>query len=169
VRSAVRLWRAQPVLQRRHFFQGRSIRGSGVSDISWIAPDGAEMTDAAWGAGYVKCLGMRLAGDRIGQEDERGRPIVGDTLLVLLNAHWEPISFALPVHESSQRWELVLDTARHLTAPEPWPEGRPYDLTDRSLAVFRIRAPEGPAQIISPKQAEELLDPRSGPTVPSGS
>jgi isoamylase len=164
VRTAVRLWKAQPVLQRRHFFQGRSIRGSGVRDISWIGPDGAEMTDAAWTAGYVKCLGMRLAGDLIGEEDERGRPIVGDTLLVLLNAHWEPIPFVLPAHLADQRWELVIDTARSLTAPEPWPNGRPYGLTDRSLAVFRIRAPEGPAQIISPKQAEELLDPRVQPT-----
>jgi len=160
VRTAVRLWKAQPVLQRRHFFQGRSIRGSGVCDISWIGPDGNDMTDAAWTAAFVKCLGMRLAGDLIGEADERGREIVGDTLLVLLNAHWEPIPFALPVHRANQRWELVIDTSRHLTAPEPWSEGKPYNLTDRSLAVFRIRAPEGPAQIISPKQAEELFGPR---------
>ena len=30
----------QPVFQRRKFFQGRSIRGEGVKDVSWFGPDG---------------------------------------------------------------------------------------------------------------------------------
>ena len=42
------------------------------------------------------CLGVRLAGDLIGDVDERGEPIVGETLLMLLNAHHEPIPFTLP-------------------------------------------------------------------------
>jgi glycogen operon protein len=158
VRTAVRLWKAQPVLQRRHFFQGRSIRGSDVRDISFLGTDGKELTDAAWTAGDLKCLGLRLAGDLIGEEDERGRPIVGDTLLVLLSAHWKPIPFVLPLHKKGQQWELVLDTARPRVAPRPLPDDRPYDLHDRSLAVLRIRAPEGPAQVIAPARAEVLLD-----------
>jgi glycogen operon protein len=163
VKAVVRLWKAQPVLQRRHFFQGRSIRGSNVRDISFLGPNGVEMTDLTWTAGDLKCLGMRLAGDLIGEEDERGRPIVGDTLLVLLNASWKPVPFALPLHKKGQVWELVLDTARPRTAAQPLPDERPYDLRDRSLAVLRIRAPEGPAQVISPTQAERLLDPHATP------
>jgi glycogen operon protein len=158
VKAAVRLWKAQPVLQRRHFFQGREIRGTDVRDISFLGADGKEMTDAAWG-GDLKCLGMRLAGDLIGEEDERGRPVVGDTLLVLLNAHWEPVPFALPVHKEGQRWERVYDTAVPDAPMEPLPDDRPYDLRDRSVAVLRIRAPEGAARVFSPTQAEELLDP----------
>ena len=73
------------------------IRGSDIKDISWFEPDGKEMTDEAWDAGFVQCLGVRLAGDLIGDVDERGEPIVGDTLLLLLNAHHEPIPFTLPV------------------------------------------------------------------------
>ena len=69
------------------------------------------MTDEAWDAGFVKCLGVRLAGDLIGEVDERGEPIVGDTLLVLLNAHHEAIPFTLPAHAAGQDWELLLDTA----------------------------------------------------------
>ena len=45
------------------------------------------MSDEDWNAGFVKCLGVRLAGDLIDDVDERGEPIVGDTLLLLLNAH----------------------------------------------------------------------------------
>ena len=77
---------AQPVLRRRKFFQGRSIRG-GVKDVAWFAPDGREMTDEAWNADFVRSLGMLLSGDAIDEVDERGEPIIGDTLLVLLNAH----------------------------------------------------------------------------------
>src|SRR5262249_25151122 len=38
----------QPTLRRRRYFQGRSIRGGGIQDVSWLAPDGREMTDDAW-------------------------------------------------------------------------------------------------------------------------
>ncbi len=36
------------MLQRRTFFQGRPIRGEGVTDMSWFNPDGSEMTDEEW-------------------------------------------------------------------------------------------------------------------------
>ncbi|MGH9915836.1 MAG: hypothetical protein ACRD63_11185, partial [Pyrinomonadaceae bacterium] len=42
--------------------------------------------------------------------DERGNRIVDDTLLILLNAHYEPLSFTLPAHRRGVRWERVLDT-----------------------------------------------------------
>src|SRR6185295_11703160 len=32
---AARIWSEQPVLQRRQFFQGRSIRGEGIMDVTW--------------------------------------------------------------------------------------------------------------------------------------
>ena len=68
------------------------------------------MSDEAWNAGFVKCLGVRLAGDLIGDVDERGEPIVGDTLLLLLNAHHEPIPFTLPATRPEHHWERLLDT-----------------------------------------------------------
>ena len=51
--------------------------------------------------GFVKCLGVRLAGDLINDENERGEPIVGETLLLLLNGHWEPIRFTLPANQAT--------------------------------------------------------------------
>src|SRR5262249_4370397 len=39
------LWRAHPVFRRRQFFQGRSIRGADVKDLTWFEPNGQEMTD----------------------------------------------------------------------------------------------------------------------------
>ena len=105
------VWHEQPVLHRRKFFQGRAIRGTDIKDISWFEPSGQEMSDAAWDAGFVKCLGVRLAGDLIGDVDERSEPIRGDTLLILLNAHHEELPFQLPPTLAGQHWELVFDTA----------------------------------------------------------
>ena len=106
-----RVWRTHPVFQRRNFFKGRPIRGKDIKDISWLDPSGEEMGDEAWDAGFVRCLGMRLAGDAIGETDERGEPIVCETVLVLFNAHWEPIPFTLPAHQAERHWERLLDTA----------------------------------------------------------
>jgi glycogen operon protein len=167
VKKVVRVWVGQPVFQRRHFFQGRSIRGTGVKDISWLGTDGHEMTDEAWEAGGANCLGMRLAGDIIDEVDERGHPIVGDTLLVLFNAHREAVPFTLPPHKVGQRWELVFDTVRPDAPPGPVAESEPYPLRERSLAVFRIQAaPDGPAAVVTPAQVENLIAPAAGPPAP---
>src|SRR6185436_499110 len=97
VRKVVALRRDQPVFQRRSFFQGRKIRGEEIKDISWLTPAGQEMNDEAWSAGFVRCLGVRLSGDLIGELNERGERVLGDTLLILLNGHHESIPFTLPV------------------------------------------------------------------------
>ncbi|MCI0702735.1 MAG: glycogen debranching protein GlgX [Planctomycetia bacterium] len=164
VRKVVRVWKGQPVFQRRHFFQGRSIRGTDVKDISFLGTDGKEMTDEAWDTELTKCLAMRLAGDIIDEVDERGRPIVGDTLLVMFNADSEAMPFTLPLHKESQRWELVFDTFRPNTLPGPVSEEEPYPLRERSLAVFRIQAtPDAPAAVVTPIQIEKLLAPPDRP------
>ena len=76
VRAVMRLQRTQPVFQRRKFFLGRPIRGEGIVDISWFEPSGEEMTEEAWSTGYARCLGMRWAGDLIGETDEKGDPMM---------------------------------------------------------------------------------------------
>ncbi|MGH8057253.1 MAG: glycogen debranching protein GlgX, partial [Candidatus Entotheonellia bacterium] len=109
-RRLIQFRHQHPVLRRRKFFQGRRIRGSEVKDLAWFRPDGKEMTDEDWQNPYARCLGLRLAGDAIEDVDDRGNRIVDDTLLILLNAHYEPIPFVLPAHRRKVRWDLVLDT-----------------------------------------------------------
>ena len=149
VRQVTQLWREQPVLKRRKFFQGRSIRGEGVTDVTWFSPSGKDMTDQDW-SGFVRCMGMRLAGDVIGETDERGEPIVGDTLLVLMNAHHEPIPFTLPVTNEGHAWERVFDTADDALGATTLGKDAQYHLRDRSVAVFRTRPlaePTGPTSL----------------------
>jgi isoamylase len=132
-----------PVFHRRLFFQGRRIHGSAVKDLSWFRPDGKEMMEDEWNNGFTRCLGLRLAGDAIEEMDEQGLPIVGDTFLLLLNAHHEAIPFILPAHKARVRWELVLDTRDWDLGPRvpAFRAGETYPLESRSLAVLRLRRP----------------------------
>jgi glycogen operon protein len=152
VRRVAQLWREQPVFQRRKFFQGRKIRGSDIKDLSWFEPGGKEMTDEAWNAGFVKCLGVRLAGDVIAELDERGEPVTGDTLLLLLNAHHEPIPFTLPAARAEHTWERLLDTADPAAEATAIPGGQQYALQGRSVVVLRTKEVEEPGQLAVPQQ-----------------
>ncbi|HET7877063.1 MAG TPA: glycogen debranching protein GlgX [Methylomirabilota bacterium] len=140
-RRLIRLRLEQPVFHRRRFFQGRRIHGSEVKDLSWFRPDGKEMTEDEWNSSFTRCLGLRLAGDAIEEVDDSGEPIIGDTFLMLLNAHHEPISFVLPVHRTRVRWELMLDTRAWEIGPrgQAFRAGDQYPLEGRSLAVLRLR------------------------------
>ncbi len=130
-----------PVLRRRLFFQGRHIRGSEVKDISWFKPDGKEMTDDDWNAGYSKSLALRLAGDAMAETDEKGRAIVDDTLLILINAHHAPLAFTLPAHRREVRWQPILDTSVSAGSENLVTNlkgGERYELEARSIAVLQL-------------------------------
>jgi glycogen operon protein len=138
-RKVILVRRSQPVFQRRKFFLGRAIRGSKVKDISFLSPSGAEMSDADWSAGFVRCLGLRLSGDLIDDENERGEPVVGETLLLLLNGHWEPIDFTLPDSKRGYVWDRLFDTALPRGDAATFPSGATFALKDRSMALFATR------------------------------
>ena len=138
IQRVIRLWSEQPVLQRRSFFQGRPIRGSEIKDLVWFEPTGHEMSDEAWAAPFVRCLGVRLAGDAIAETDEQGQRIVGNTLLLLMNAHHEAIPFTLPTDPAGRSWERLVDTARPDAVSEPLSGGQPYALQGRSVALLRL-------------------------------
>ncbi|MCI0463317.1 MAG: glycogen debranching enzyme GlgX, partial [Gemmataceae bacterium] len=156
VRLAARIRKEQPVFQRRKFFQGRKIRGHDIKDISWINPAGQEMSDDDWNAGFVKCLGVRLAGDLIGDVDERGEPIVGSTLLLLMNAHHEPISFTLPGTREEHHWERMLESAGEGSEMVALEGGDQYKLQGRAVALFQTKLPEETGQVMTEAQAEAL-------------
>ena len=100
------------------------------------------MTEDEWSTGWIRSVEMRLASDAIEETDEHGRPIVGETLLVLLNAHHEPITFTLPAHRRGVRWEPVLNTfeAKKAAQVKILKGGASYELEARSLAVLRLRS-----------------------------
>jgi isoamylase len=137
VRDVIRLRKAQPVFCRRRFFQGRPIHGADIKDIYWVKPDGTEMSDSDWNTGHASCLGMGLIGDQIGETNEQGERIVGDSFALLLNAHHEPIQFRLGARQLKLRWQCVFDTAAMNTPPRTFDQSAEFPLQARSLAVLR--------------------------------
>jgi glycogen operon protein len=156
VKKVIRIKETQPVFQRRKFFLGRAIRGSHIKDLSWFGPDGQEMSDEAWDAGFVKCVGIRLAGDLIGDVDERGEKVSGETLLLLLNAHFEPLSFTVPITNPEHHWERLLDTAEQDSGAFVLQGGEQYALQARSVALLRTMLRQENESVLSETQVELL-------------
>src|SRR6202021_723747 len=75
----------------------------------------------------------RPAGDLINDETERGEAVVGETLLMLLNGHWEPIPFILPPTLYGHCWERLVDTGDTSPESRSYEEKSEYPLPERSL------------------------------------
>ncbi|SEU16226.1 glycogen debranching protein GlgX [Stigmatella erecta] len=138
-----RLRREQPVLSKRRFFRGAHIWDSELKDLAWFRPDGNEMRKEDWEKPYVRSLSFLLGGDAIATLDDQGQRVVGDTLLVLSNAHHEPVTFMLPAIEWGADWERVVDTTvagdcSHIHTPA----GGKIQVAGRSVVVLRRPATE---------------------------
>ena len=134
-----RLRRAHPALRRRRFFEGRPVRGTALEDIAWLKPDGTELTDADWRTSYAKALAVFLNGRGIREPDALGSPVVDDSLLFLLNAHWEPVTFTIP-DTIAAAWRAELDTSVADGSPEQGDPGRHPTVAPRSLVLLRAGA-----------------------------
>jgi isoamylase len=127
VQRLAALRQKHPVLRRRRFFHGRRVHGVGVRDIVWLKPNGEEMKERDWFAGYVRSLGMLLNGQVMHEWSELGDLIHDEPLLVLLNAYWEPLTFSLPPVAEGASWRLQIDTAH--------PDECERDIRDASYPV----------------------------------
>jgi glycogen operon protein len=139
-RSLIAFRHAHPVFRRRRFFQGRALHGSNVSDIGWFNPDGAEMTEKQWGAGFAKSLAVFLNGEEIPTRGPRGDRILDDSFLLLFNAHAEAVAFTLPAPKWGERWRVVLDTAAETEAPGEeriWRATEVVSVPSRTVMVLR--------------------------------
>jgi glycogen operon protein len=142
----IAIWKQNPVLRRRKFLQGRPIRGVDTTDLMWLHPSGSEMTDAAWNAQDMRCIGMRLNGDAIDDADDHGERVIGDTLVVMLNGCDTIVTFMLPRTDDSERWEILIDTWDPWRPAKRLPGGGAYELQPRSVAVLKLSARAEPAR-----------------------
>ena len=133
----IALRKAHPLFQRRTYFLGRGVQAVGPQDIVWLNPDGLEMTDEQWNQSFARCFGAQLSGRGVTERDAYGQPVDDDDLLLLLNAHHEPVPFRAPAGEGAV-WRAQIDTsfddgtpALHELAP-----GAEYPLQGRSLALL---------------------------------
>ncbi len=102
---------AYPVLRRRHFFRGEALGESGLKDVTWLSHEGREMTADDWSNPERLALGMLINGDATDEMDDRGRPMKGETLLLLTNASPQAVPFVLPALDKRGLWSELVSTA----------------------------------------------------------
>ncbi len=85
--NLIALRHRHPVLRRRTYqAQDDAIR--------WFTPSGAPMSDADWADSGAKSIAMVLSGSADPDIGDDGVPQVDDDLALLINAWWEPLTFA---------------------------------------------------------------------------
>jgi glycogen operon protein len=136
-RRVIEARQTNPALRRRHFFRGQEIGNDGNKDVTWIAPDGEEMTESDWHDVKCHALGMLIDGEATDEMDERGRPVKGDTMLLLLNGGPRRVEFRLPARDAPGKWVQLLDTTSPETQP-PSEAGASRELGSFSLALLRF-------------------------------
>jgi isoamylase len=136
VQRLIQLRKQHPIFRRKHFFEGRPIKGAGVKDIIWLNPNGQEMSEEEWNQSFARCLGVYLSGEALDERDERNQPLLDNDFLLLLNAHDGEISFVLPDFKADSHWCRVLDSTEPKASSGDYKAGEPYNLKNRSMALF---------------------------------
>ena len=131
--------------------------------MTWLRPDGSEMGDADWHRGGNHVLGMLIDGAATDEADDRGRPVHGDTMLLLLNGGEHDGSFALPQVRGAGRWQRLVDTADDGPGETHAIDGDSVPLHAYSLVLMRhgTERRDDLAQVASAAEAR-----RSAATVP---
>jgi isoamylase len=114
-RTALALRKNNPALRPRAYLRGPE---GGPAQMVLYRPDGQQMTADDWQDPSGKTLAVALDGRQI--EDGEG-DTSRDRFLLLLNAHHEPVEFAIPPGHA--QWHVVLTSGGPDDSPEISPEG----------------------------------------------
>ena len=138
-RQLIDFRRRHPVFKRRKWFQGRAIRGTEVTDISWFNPDGGKMTEEQWNSGLAKAIGIFLNGEGIVSPGPRGERIIDESFLILFNAHDEILEFSIPSELQEWEWVTIIDTTkpRFVQRGKRYIEDKPITTQERSIVILQ--------------------------------
>jgi isoamylase len=147
VRRLIALRKAHPAFHRRQFFQGKPAAGSELKDLTWLSPDGQEMSAEEWTQSFARCVGALLAGAATGEIDDHGAPVVDQDFLLLINSHFERIDFQIPA--AGGKWKMTIDTSHSDGASDDGREfgnGEKFPLQGRSLALLTRPSSSSPTR-----------------------
>ncbi|PAU63077.1 glycogen debranching enzyme GlgX [Pseudomonas sp. PIC25] len=144
VRKAIKLRLSYPILRRGRFLVGAYNEELGVKDVTWLAPNGEEMTVEQWEDPHGRCLGMLMDGRAQPTGIRRAGSDV--TLLLIVNAHYDLVNFRLPAVPEGSHWVCLVDTNQpqgDCTA-EHYPFHEDFGVTGRSLLLFELVRNDAP-------------------------
>jgi isoamylase len=133
-RDVLAIFRENPVFRRRGFFTGRPLR-AGTKDVTWLHPLGREMRDEDWADRQLRAVGMLIDGEATDEVDERGRPVSGQTVLLLFNGGDSSRRFVVPQADQPGMWEELVNTAR---PGRRIIRGQAVNLVSRSFILARL-------------------------------
>jgi isoamylase len=161
VRYLVHLRRQHRVFSRPRFFRGEVVSEAGLKDITWVTPEGVEVTGEYWGnqsalsLGYVLCGAAGEFFTRGGQRD------IDESFLVMMNAYYGDLNFRFPRLPARMVWKARVDTAEPTGIAKDgrlWQPGESYPLRGHSFALFINRAPADAPISKAQEQAQVALD-----------
>ena len=143
VRAVIRLRRDHIVFHRRRFFHARFIPGTDIQDITWLRPDGSEMTGDDWADAEARRLAFLIRGEA-GQYHLTawGEPQPDNSFFVALNAGHEPVAWVVPSIDAGRGWERLIDTDAYVSGGggladhRSFADGEVFDVAPRSLVVM---------------------------------
>jgi len=144
VRYLVRLRRQHRVFSRPRFFRGEVVSEAGLKDITWVMPDGVEVTGEYWGNQSALSLGYVLGGAAGEFFTRGGQRDIDESFLVMINAYYGDLNFRFPRLPTRMVWEALVDTAEPTGIAKDgrlWQPGEIYPLRGHSFALFINRAP----------------------------
>ncbi len=134
VQRLLRLRRELSVLRRNRFMTGVYSDEHGVKDLTWLAPEGVEMTADHWSDGNLRCFGMLLDGSApVSSIPRRG---TDTSVLLVFNGWHEGVEFTLPPLANGDRWLRLFDTALDPQEADALPPGHAYVVTGRSVLAL---------------------------------
>ena len=133
-----------PMLHYTRFLNGRLKDTIDTKDVTWVRPDGNEITQDDWEHPEYKIFGMLLDIRGYVPEDTHNRE--HSPLLLLFNAHYEDFYFTLPRHVGGKKWVRMLDT----NSPDEGDvrdleSGTAVNLVARSFQLLRLSLKVDPA------------------------
>lgn len=138
VKSLTRLRKRYPILSRGRFLNGQYNEEAGLRDLTWLNPGGIEMDDAHWTDPAARSVGLLLEGKA--QTSGVKELANDDTLLIVINAYHEGVTFTLPSSDEPVHWKLVLSTDEALEV-DMMPAGASEFLAPpRSVSVFECKS-----------------------------
>jgi glycogen operon protein len=133
-RQLLHLRAGHPVLRQRHFFAGKPVSKGGRKDLTWLHPDGREMTYDDWHDQGLKTLGFVLAGDALRHRGPRGERVSDESYVVWLHADGEDRTVELPHIAPAYLEVLRTDDA---PAGSTHAAGSTLTMTARSVVVLQ--------------------------------
>jgi len=128
VKQCIKIRKSNPNLQRHTY----------NLEHKWLNPGGHEMREDEWANPHNKSVGVLIPGMAVDDIDSVGHKIKGETLLIIINAHWETVDFIMPYKEVEARWTRILDTSSDEDLGTATKGGDRFGIPSRSLIIFAL-------------------------------